>query len=29
LSFLLSEIQDGISERIADRTFKAEYRMIP
>lgn len=29
LTYLLSEVQDGISERIADRTFKAEYRMIP
>jgi protease IV len=29
LTFLLSEVQDGISGRIADRGFSAEYRMIP
>lgn len=29
VSFLLSEVQDGIAERITDRTFGAEYRMIP
>ncbi len=29
LSFLLSEVRAGIDEHIADRSFKAEYRMIP
>jgi protease IV len=29
LTYLLSEAQDGIAERIGDHTFRAEYRMIP
>ena len=29
LSLLLSEVQVGITERITDRTFGAEYRMVP
>ncbi|MBN2225709.1 MAG: signal peptide peptidase SppA [Deltaproteobacteria bacterium] len=29
LSILLSEVRGGLSERISDRNFRAEYRMIP
>jgi len=29
MGYLLSEAQNGISERIVDRSFRAEYRMIP
>jgi protease-4 len=29
LSFLLSEVPSGLADGIIDRSFKAEYRMIP